>query len=87
MLPRLANLDLDIAIDLNGHTNGGKPGLFVSRVAPIQVQYLGYPGTMGARSFDYAVVDSFVVPEDETAHHTEALVVCRRAIRSMTRRA
>jgi predicted O-linked N-acetylglucosamine transferase (SPINDLY family) len=75
MLARMATLDLDIAIDLNGHTNGAKLELFASRIAPVQLQYLGYPGTMGAEFFDYAIVDRFVVPESsQQSNYTEALV-------------
>jgi predicted O-linked N-acetylglucosamine transferase (SPINDLY family) len=46
-------LEIDIAIDANGHTGDGRPGIFAARAAPIQVNYLGYPGSMGAEYIDY----------------------------------
>jgi len=46
-------LEIDIAIDLNGHTGDGRPGIFAARAAPIQVSQLGYPGSMGAEYIDY----------------------------------
>ena len=49
---------IDIAVDLKGFTEGGRPGIFASRAAPIQVSYLGYPGTIGAGYIDYLIADS-----------------------------
>ena len=48
---------IDIAVDLKGHTQDSRPGIFAGRCAPIQVQYLGYPGTMGADYMDYLIGD------------------------------
>ena len=50
-------LDLDIAIDLAGHTNNSRHEIFLSRVAPIQINYLGYPGTWGHKCMDYFIGD------------------------------
>jgi predicted O-linked N-acetylglucosamine transferase (SPINDLY family) len=49
------NLQIDIAIDLKGFTQDGRPGIFALRCAPLQVSYLGYPGTMGAPYIDYLI--------------------------------
>ena len=46
-------LEIDIAIDLNGHTADGRTGVFAARAAPIQVSHLGFPGSMGAEYIDY----------------------------------
>ena len=51
-------LKIDIAIDLNGHTAAGRTGIFASRAAPIQLNYLGYPGTMGAQYYDYVILNT-----------------------------
>ena len=61
-------------VDLGGHTTGGRilPAL-AERTAPVQVTYLGYPGTVGAEFIDYAVVDGFVVPKDEARFFVEKL--------------
>ena len=48
-------LEIDIAIDANGHTGDGRPGIFAARAAPIQVSHLGYPGSMGAEYIDYII--------------------------------
>jgi protein O-GlcNAc transferase len=71
---RLAALKLDILVDLSGHTKLGLQPFLASRPAPIQVNYLGYPGTTGADFMDYVVVDRFAVPEREATNYTERLV-------------
>jgi predicted O-linked N-acetylglucosamine transferase (SPINDLY family) len=66
-------LGVDIAIDLKGFTQGGRPGIFALRAAPVQVNYLGYPGTLGAEYIDYLIADRIVVPESNLAYCTERL--------------
>jgi predicted O-linked N-acetylglucosamine transferase (SPINDLY family) len=48
-------LEIDIAIDLNGHTGDGRPGIFAARAAPIQLNHLGFPGSIGAEYIDYII--------------------------------
>ncbi len=67
-------LRLDIAVDLAGHTEGARTGIFARRAAPIQVNYLGFPGTMGAPFIDYLIADRTVVPETATRGYSEKLV-------------
>jgi len=55
-------LEIDIAVDLGGFTAGGRPGIFALRAAPIQVNYLGYPGTLAAPYIDYIIADRVVIP-------------------------
>jgi predicted O-linked N-acetylglucosamine transferase (SPINDLY family) len=64
---------LDIAIDLNGHTSGARTVLFSHRLAPIQVNYLGYAGTSGATFFDYLIADPVVIPQSDHAFFTEKI--------------
>ena len=71
---RLRAGEVDIAIDLKGFTNGARPGILAFRCAPIQAQYLGYPGTMGAPFVDYIVADRFVIPDAHRAFYTERVV-------------
>ncbi|MBC2666822.1 tetratricopeptide repeat protein [Novosphingobium flavum] len=66
---------LDIAVDVSGFTRGNRTGLFARRVAPVQVNYLGYPGTMAAPFMDYIVVDKVLVPAEEREHVSERLMV------------
>lgn len=66
--------DLDIAIDLKAFTNGGRISLFQDRVAPIQINYLGYPGTSGSRAYDYLVGDNTVVPPELDWAYSETIL-------------
>jgi predicted O-linked N-acetylglucosamine transferase (SPINDLY family) len=65
---------VDIVIDLTGYTAFCRPAILAHRPAPIQVNYLGYPGTMGSDFIDYIIVDPFVVPPDQQPFFRERLV-------------
>ena len=67
-------LGIDIAVDLKGYTQSSRPGVFAVRCAPVQVSYLGYPGTMGTSCIDYIVADRVVVPDCSRSHFTEQVV-------------
>ena len=62
---------VDIAVDLKGHTGDSRTGILACRPAPVQVQYLGYPGTMGFDPIDYVIADSIVLPPEQAAHYAE----------------
>ena len=64
-------LEIDIAIDLGGHTKHARTQIFASRVAPIQANYLGFPGTMGASFMDYIIADQYVIPEKNQRFFSE----------------
>jgi protein O-GlcNAc transferase len=66
--------EIDIAVDLKGFTANSRFDILSRRAAPIQVNYLGYPGTMGAPYIDYVLADSTVIPEDQEAFYTEKVV-------------
>jgi len=65
--------DVDILVDLKGHTHRARPKILAFRPAPVQVNYLGYPGTMGAPFIDYIVADEFIVPRDRQTLFAEKL--------------
>lgn len=65
---------IDIAVDLKGHTRDARPGIFALRPVPIQVSYLGFPGTSGVDYFDYLIGDRIVVPVEHQPHYSEKLV-------------
>ena len=67
-------LGIDIAVDLNGYTWGSRLGIFAERCAPVQVAYLGYPGTSGTEYMDYIIADKTVIPVDQQVHYTEKVV-------------
>jgi len=68
------DLEIDIAVDLKGHTLEARPGIFSYRAAPLQVNFLGYPGTMGADYFDYILADSTVIPSGSAGEYLEKVV-------------
>jgi protein O-GlcNAc transferase len=68
------SLSIDIAVDLGGFTRNSRTGIFALRAAPIQINYLGYAGTMGADYMDYLIADRTVVPEAHHLHYTEKIV-------------
>ncbi len=67
------SLKIDIAIDLTGYTGGARTGIFARRAAPVQVSYLGYPGTMGASFIDYMIADRTLVPATAQPFYTEKM--------------
>jgi predicted O-linked N-acetylglucosamine transferase (SPINDLY family) len=71
---RLLALEIDIVVDLGGHTLDSRPSLLALRPAPIQVNYLGYPGSSGADWIDYLLADDFIVPPERRAGYSERVV-------------
>ena len=69
----LHDLEIDLAIDLNGHTQGARPAILAHRPTPIQVVYLGYPGTSGADFIDFILADETVVPSANERFYAEQI--------------
>lgn len=67
-------IGIDIAVDLNGYTKNHRAAIFSHRAAPIQVGYLGYPGTTMLDAMDYIVVDGVIVPETTEAFFSEEVL-------------
>ncbi len=67
-------LKIDIAIDLKGYTQDGRPGIFSFRAAPIQINYLGYPGTIGSQHMDYIMADPLLIPQESQAFFSEKVI-------------
>jgi predicted O-linked N-acetylglucosamine transferase (SPINDLY family) len=65
---------IDIAVDLKGYTAFNRAGIFAHRGAPLQVSYLGHPGTMGASFIDYLIADRHIVPPGHEAGYSEKIV-------------
>jgi len=74
MARRIAEDGIHILVDLMGHTGDNRMGVLARRAAPVQVNYLGFPGTSGADFVDYILGDPIVTPEQEAAHFSEAIV-------------
>ena len=64
--------EVDILIDLKGYTQGTRTAILTLRPAPIQVNYLGYPGTLGGDVCDYIVTDTFITPPASAPDYSEA---------------
>jgi len=71
---RISVLGIHILVDLNGHSLGGRSGVLALRPAPLQVNYLGFPGTMGCEFVDYVIADEFVVPPDRARYFSEKII-------------
>jgi protein O-GlcNAc transferase len=71
---KIAESDIDILVDLKGFTQGARTNIFAFRPAPIQVNYLGYPGTMGAPFIDYIIGDRTLFDVSDEAFFSEKLV-------------
>jgi predicted O-linked N-acetylglucosamine transferase (SPINDLY family) len=67
-------LEIDVAVDLAGYTGGSPSGVFARRAAPIQINYLGYPGTMGAEYMDYLIADRTVIPPGQRGYYDEKII-------------
>lgn len=67
----MRGLEIDIAIDLAGYTSDSRIDIFAQRPAPLQVTYLGYPGTLGTDYFDHVLADRHVIPPEHQRFYTE----------------
>jgi predicted O-linked N-acetylglucosamine transferase (SPINDLY family) len=69
----IREMEIDIAVDLTGYTAGMRANVLVQRPAPLQLSYVGYPGTMGAEFIDYIVADPVVIPPEHQRFYTEQI--------------
>jgi len=70
----ILNEEVDILVNLNGYFGLSRMEIFAQRPAPIQVNYLGFPATLGASYIDYIIADRFVIPESERQYYNENVV-------------
>ena len=70
----MRDLEVDIAVDLAAYTSDSRTGVFALRPAPIQVNYLGYPGTMGTDYMDYILADRHIIPPEHHQFYSEKVV-------------
>jgi len=74
IVKRSHEIGIDVAVDMNGYTQGSRFDIFASRVAASQMSFLGYPGTMGSSFFDYLIADRVVIPERNIACFSEKII-------------
>ncbi|WP_371425132.1 tetratricopeptide repeat protein [Tardiphaga sp.] len=67
----IRSAEVDILVDLKGYTEDSRPGIFLHRPSPIQVSYLGYPGTLSLDAIDYILADKVVIPESARRYYSE----------------
>jgi protein O-GlcNAc transferase len=65
---------IDILIDMQGHTRGARLEILAQRPAPLQLHYLGYPGSLGAPFIDYLIADEYVIPASQVQHFAEKIL-------------
>lgn len=70
----LRDFEIDVAIDLSGHTFASRTGVLAQRAAPVQVNYLGFPGTTGTACHDYIIADRWVIPREHDIYYSERVV-------------
>ena len=70
----LRQREIDIAVDLTGHTRGGRPGILAFRPAPLQINFLGFAGTSGTSYMDYVIGDGIAIPAELERHFSERIV-------------
>jgi len=71
----MREMQIDIAVDLMGYTTDCRPAIFIARAAPVQVSYLGFPGTSGIPAMDYIIVDPFIADGELRRWATEKLAI------------
>ena len=71
----MRELEVDIAIDLMGYIAGSRTNIFAQRAAPVQVNHIGFPGTMGAEYIDYVIADRIVIPLEDASFFSEKIVL------------
>lgn len=75
LVQRVREQGIHIAVDLKGHTTGSRMGIFARRLAPLQIHYLGFPGTLGMPgAIDYLLADDTVVPPESRQHYSEKII-------------
>lgn len=71
---KIRSQKIDILIDLTGYFGQSRPGIFSKRAASIQINYLGFPGTLGAKYVDYLIADKIIIPETSKEHYFEEVL-------------
>ena len=71
---QIRTLGIDIAVDLKGHTTHARPGILATRPAPVQVNFMGYPGSTALPFMDYIIADATVIPPDEHDAYSEQVI-------------
>jgi protein O-GlcNAc transferase len=82
----ICEMEIDILVDLMGFTQDSRPNILAMRAAPIQINYLGFPGTMGANFMDYIIADHTVIPQAFQHHYAEKVIYMPETFQSNERK-
>ncbi|MBT6198696.1 MAG: tetratricopeptide repeat protein, partial [Pelagibacteraceae bacterium] len=70
----IKDFKIDIAIHRNGYSQNSRNSLFAKKIAPLQISFLGYPGTMGVKFMDYIIADKMVIPKENRQFFSEKII-------------
>ncbi len=70
----IKDIKIDIVVHRNGYSQNSRNTLFANKLAPVQISFLGYPGTMGVKFIDYIIADSIVIPEENKSFFSEKII-------------
>ena len=74
VVDRIRGDELDVLVDLKGYTVGARTAVLAQRPCPVQINWLGYPGTMGAGFMDYLIADGYIIPAGQEAAYAERIL-------------
>lgn len=74
VVDRIRGDELDVLVDLKGYTVGARTAVLARRPCPVQINWLGYPGTMGAGFMDYLIADSYIIPAEQESAYAERIL-------------
>ncbi len=74
VVDRIRGDELDVLVDLKGYTVGARTAILARRPCPVQINWLGYPGTMGAGFMDYLIADSYIIPAEQESAYAERIL-------------
>ena len=76
----IRHLEIDIAIDLTCYTGNHRSSIFSNRMAPIQINFLGYPGTSGIQNMDFIIADEMIIPKEIVNTFQKKFCICQTVI-------
>lgn len=78
LINHIRDKNIDIAVDLAGHTQNARVNIFLNRVAPTQINFIGYPGTLGSSEHDYIIGDPVLIPPNDYINYSEKVLILPR---------
>lgn len=70
----IRNFNIDVAFDLTGHTKNERTNIFLNRISGIQINFIGYPNTMGSEMYDYIIADRYLISQKDEQYFSEKII-------------